>query len=83
VVEQRSQDAPSDEHSELVVLTLLLEDATPALWSLEELASELGDEIHATDAVTSLHGAGLVHRCGRFVFATRAATRFSRLLGGI
>jgi hypothetical protein len=83
VVEERSQHTPSDEHSELVVLTLLLDDATPALWSLEELASELGDELRATDAVASLHGAGLVHRCGRFAFATRAATRFSHLLGGI
>jgi hypothetical protein len=83
VAEERSQQAPSDEHSELVVLTLLLDEATPALWSLEELASELGDELHATDAVASLHGAGLVHRCDRFVFATRAATRFGRLLGGI
>jgi hypothetical protein len=83
VIEERSQHTPSDEHSELVVLTLLLDDATPVLWSLEELVSELGDELHVLDAVASLHGAGLVHRCGQFVLATRAATRFSRLLGGI
>ena len=83
MVDQPSQDTPSAEHSELVVLTLLLDDTTPAVWSIQELASELCDPLGATDAVASLHGARLVHRCEQFVFATRAAWRFSRLIGGI
>jgi hypothetical protein len=83
VIHDRPDDAPRDEHSELVVLTLLLDDSTPWLWSLEELARELEDELQATDAVASLHRAGLVHRAQQFVFATCAAARFSRLIGGI
>jgi hypothetical protein len=81
--QQSSNVATGSEHSELVVLTLLLDGETPWLWSLEELARELGDEPRAADAVASLHGAGLVHRCQQFIFATYAAVRFSRLLGGI
>jgi HD-like signal output (HDOD) protein len=75
--------ATSVEHSELVLLTLLLDDSTQRLWSLDELARELGSELHAADAVASLFAAGLTHRCGELVLATRAAVRFSELLGGI
>ncbi|HEX4484559.1 MAG TPA: hypothetical protein VH081_12355 [Solirubrobacteraceae bacterium] len=75
--------ATSGEHSELVVLTLLLEHSSQRLWSLDELARELGSELQAADAVASLSAAGLVHRCGELVLATRAAVRFSELLGGI
>ena len=75
--------AKIEEDGELAVLTLLLDSRTPWLWSIEELARELGSELHATDAAASLHSAGLVHRCNEFVFATRAAARFSRLVGGV
>jgi hypothetical protein len=72
----------TDRHSELVVLTLLL-DARASPWSTQELARELGEELRATDAVASLCAAGLAQRCGELVFASRAALRFSELLGGI
>jgi hypothetical protein len=75
--------ATIEENRELAVLTLLLDPRTPWLWSIEELARELGGELDADDAVASLHAAGLVHRCNEFVFATRAAARFSRLVGGV
>ena len=39
----RSDNEAIDEHTELVVLTLLLEPDEPAQWSLEELGRELGD----------------------------------------
>lgn len=74
---------PSDEHSELVVLTLLLGEPAMRFWSMHELARELSDESRTADAVASLCAAGLAHRCEEFVFATRAAVRFNRLLGGI
>jgi HD-like signal output (HDOD) protein len=56
----------------------------PGLWSLSELdrsltpgsATRLAEEPsrHATeDAVQRLYAAGLIHRCGQFVFASRAA----------
>jgi hypothetical protein len=81
--------AISAEHSELVVLTLLLDRSPPLLdcsrrlWSLDELARELGSELQASDAVAVLAAVGLAHRCGELVLATRAAVRFSELLGGI
>jgi hypothetical protein len=75
--------ATIEENRELAVLSTLLDPRTPWLWSIEELARELGGELDADDAVASLHAAGLVHRCNEFVFATRAAARFSRLVGGV
>jgi hypothetical protein len=39
-----------------------------------ELASEVGSELLAIDAVAELRAAGLVHCCEQFVFPTRAAT---------
>jgi hypothetical protein len=72
-----------DEHTELVVLMLLLEPDEPAQWSLEELARELGDGLQANDAVASLDAAGLVRRRDDLITATRAARRFSRLIGGL
>ncbi|HEY8304522.1 MAG TPA: hypothetical protein VIG42_08040 [Solirubrobacteraceae bacterium] len=57
------------------ILTLLLSDRQ-CVWSVEELVMEIGRRLDTTDAVAALHGAGFVHRCGEFVFATRAAIRF-------
>ncbi len=42
-------------------------------WAMSELVLEIGDQIEVEDALARLHGAGLVHRCGEFVWATRAA----------
>ncbi|HEY5194385.1 MAG TPA: hypothetical protein VIJ39_11020 [Solirubrobacteraceae bacterium] len=42
-------------------------------WALRELVLEIGSRIDVEDALARLHGAGLVHRCGEFVWATRAA----------
>lgn len=65
---------------ERVVLALLLSSEGPGLWSVGELAQEVGSEVRAVDAVVGLHAAGLVHRCGEFVFVARAAARFGRLV---
>lgn len=42
-------------------------------WSIDELAREIGDRGDTTDAIAHLYGGGLLHRCGEFVWATRAA----------
>lgn len=42
-------------------------------WAVRELVLEIGGQIDVEDALARLHGAGLVHRCGEFVWATRAA----------
>jgi hypothetical protein len=63
---------------DLAVLSLLLDDhARP--WSDDEVAREVGDESAARDALARLYGAGLVHRLGGFVFATRPALHGARL----
>lgn len=42
-------------------------------WAVRELVLEIGSRIDVEDALARLHGVGLVHRCGEFVWATRAA----------
>jgi hypothetical protein len=79
---QCSAPAHIDENREGDVLALLLDPHSPWIWSTQELGRELGGELRAADAVTGLYAAGLVHRCGDFVFASRAAAHFSRLSDG-
>jgi hypothetical protein len=71
--------------AEQAVLAILL-DAHPAQRSVEEVVREMTDrpdEFAPRDtvlnAIRDLVGAGLVHRHGAFVFATRAAVRFDEL----
>jgi hypothetical protein len=82
-VEPVRENAAADDHTDLTVLTLLLDGDRPALWSIAELGLELGDRLLASDAVERLHAAGLVNRCDQFAFASRSAARFSQLLDGI
>ncbi len=42
-------------------------------WAIRELVLELRDPIAVQDALTELQDNGLIHRCGEFVWATRAA----------
>jgi hypothetical protein len=78
----RSSVARELDRAERAALELLLAWQAPGHWSLAELARALGGEVRAADAVAGLHAAGLVHRHGEFVFATRAAARFDALAGG-
>jgi hypothetical protein len=55
------------------VLGLLLVPQQQRPWAVRELVLEIGNPIGVEDAIAQLHGAGLVHRCGEFVWATRAA----------
>jgi hypothetical protein len=57
-----------------ILLWLILDDAQRP-WSVDEIARELGDHGDAVDALARLHGVGLIHRMGEFVWATRAAIR--------
>jgi hypothetical protein len=69
------QSSPADDEAraESAVLALLIREQRP--WSDSEVALEIGDPISSTDAIRRLQAAGLVHRLGGFVFATRAALR--------
>ena len=68
------------------ILGLLIHDH-PGLWSLAELDRTLtpsasAPAAHRTeDAVEVLYAAGLLHRTGEFVFASRAAHAAQRLAG--
>ncbi len=64
--------------TEQTILTLVLSGGQ-SIWSVEELASEIGRRMDTVDALATLQAAGLVHRCQDFVFATRAALRFDEL----
>jgi hypothetical protein len=72
-------------HAEWGVLNLLIDPEEQRPWSVEEIIRERGDRLEALDAIDRLHATGLVHRIpandGEFVFATRAAIRFSQIAG--
>lgn len=73
------QDDPSPDPADVLrvndsaVYGLLLSPQQQRPWAVREVVLELGDQIEVEDALARLHGAGLVHRCGAFVWATRAA----------
>ena len=80
--------AEDDDRAQEAVLAILL-DAHPGQRSIDEISRETRemsgrpDEFHAGDrahrAIRDLVAAGLAHRNGRFIFATRAAVRFDEL----
>jgi hypothetical protein len=83
-------DAPDDPTQLKQALLALVVDDYPGLWSLAELDRYLtpsgdtppGEEPNRAateDAVEDLYAAGLLHRIGQFVCATRAAHEAERL----
>jgi HD-like signal output (HDOD) protein len=63
------------EQAEAAVLGLLTDAEVQRPWAVAELEREIGHPVRTADAVARLYAAGLVHRFGEFVFATRAAIR--------
>jgi hypothetical protein len=53
----------------------MLNDATPGLWTVEEVGRTMSNEGHVGAALRCLYEAGLVHRLGEFVYPSRAAGR--------
>jgi hypothetical protein len=73
---------PAEEEAqrEQAILTMLLDTDAQRPWLVDEVARELAcDRAPASDALTSLHRSGLIHGCGDFVWATRAALRASEI----
>jgi predicted amino acid racemase len=56
-----------------IVLHLLLKDEVPGLRTVQEVATAIGSQVEADDALMGLHMAGLVHRFEQFVWPTMAA----------
>ena len=75
--DKRIADGPTDDQIDAAVLHCLLWNGW--LWSLPELAREMGDEPNTIDAIGRLTRSGLVHRLGEFVFPTRSARRANDL----
>jgi hypothetical protein len=72
--------AEQERQVEGAILALLLNFEAGSLWSVEELNSQLSaSRLEVIDGLASLHAAGLIHRIGDYVFATRAASTFDQL----
>jgi HD-like signal output (HDOD) protein len=71
--------AEEDERVQKGILVLLLGQDAQRPWSVAEVEREIGEQIATADGLASLHAAGLIHRCGEFVFATRAALHMDGL----
>jgi hypothetical protein len=89
--DQRTPGATPDDptHLKQALLGLVVDDR-PGLWSLAELDRHLtpsgatrgGEEpsrAATEDAVEDLYAAGLLHRIGQYVFASRAALEAERI----
>jgi hypothetical protein len=71
--------AEEDQRTEATILCLLLDRTNRHPWAVEELAREIGRPLDVTNAVASLHAAGLIHRLDGFVFPSRAAVRLDSI----
>ena len=72
--------AGQERQAEGAILALLLNFEAGSLWSVEELDRQLSSSsLEVIDGLVNLQAAGLVHRIGDYVFATRAASTFDRL----
>jgi HD-like signal output (HDOD) protein len=79
---QPTPDLACDEaRIDWAILNLLIDTDQQRPRAIEELIREHGNQRDALDGVDRLHSAGLVHRIGEFVFATRAAIRYSQIGG--
>ncbi|HEY1690310.1 MAG TPA: hypothetical protein VGF95_15755 [Solirubrobacteraceae bacterium] len=80
--EGASATCDEDRRVDRAIVGLLLDPSSTRPWSSSELVLELDAERPtALDGIDRLHRAGIVHRCGDFVFATRAATVLDKVLG--
>ncbi len=72
-------NAEREAHTDAVILESLLDRDAQRPWTVDEIARDLGDPIDATDGLSRLAKAGLVHRLEGFVFASRAALRADQI----
>jgi hypothetical protein len=79
---QPTPDPACDEaRIDWAILNLLIDTDQQRPRAVEELIREHGNQRDALDGIDRLHGAGLIHRTDGFVFATRAAIRYSQIGG--
>jgi hypothetical protein len=75
---------PAIETQRTVMMVVLVGEHEP--WSRAELEREIagtrGDPIAVVDAISELHGAGLLHITGELVTPSRAARKMDQLTDG-
>jgi hypothetical protein len=72
--------AEQERQAQGAILGLLLNFDAGSVWSVEEVVAHLSaPRVEVIDGLASLRAAGLIHRFGEFVFASRAASSFDRL----
>ncbi len=72
--DDRSSDGPDVLRvTEAGIYGLLTTHGAQRPWSIRELELEVSHPTNVRDAIASLYGTGLIHHCGEFVWATRAA----------
>jgi hypothetical protein len=69
--------AERENMTDSVILLLLLRQASAGPWTMREIERELDE--NPADGLRRLDGAGLVHRRGGFVWASRAAVKADEL----
>lgn len=67
--------AEREEHIDMLILEMLLDNDAQRPWTVDEIARELDIPEEAPDSIGRLARAGLIHRHDGFVFASRAAIR--------
>lgn len=79
--EQAPRHAPKDDrHTELCVMTLMLDENSSYPWSTDELIRMMdGNRVSVLDAINNLQAAGLLHRIDQFVWPTLTARRTDEL----
>ncbi len=78
--ESKQSVEEEERRTDQAILALLLTPEEQRPWAVDEIAKEIGERIDAVDSLARLHAAGLIHRCGEFVFAARPALIAERLL---
>lgn len=73
------QRAEGEDQTDSLILALLVSSQFPGLWSIVELEQEVGNPMAVAESIRRLHGQGLVHRLGDFVFVTHAAACYEEL----
>jgi len=77
--DDRSPVAEEEGRVDSGILAMLTAPDASRPWSVDEVAREVGDRIDTDDGLARLYGAGLIHRYGEFVFASRAALAAAQL----
>jgi hypothetical protein len=70
-IDASKHDAPAIIERAVHGLLITRDEQRP--WSVYEVELEIGEHVAVVDALRRLQGLGLVHRCGDYVWATRAA----------